>query len=102
MDQSQLRLISGFLRRRWWIIVQAVLVVGLVAGWLAYRKPERPYQATAVVQVAPNENDSPYVTNNTPFSWPRRSTSSTHRRSSSPRPRTFRMSLTSKWPAACR
>jgi len=64
VDRSQLHLVTGFLRRRWWIIAQAVVVVGLVSAFIAHREPDAPFQATATVSVRLDPNtDNSFFTN---------------------------------------
>ena len=59
MDPVSFRKFLAVLKRQWWVILQAMLVVGLAAGWQASRVPEEPYQASAsvLVRAAPDDGD---------------------------------------------
>ncbi len=54
MTQEQLRHYLSVVRRQWWLVLQAVLVVGIAAGWMASRQPASPWQASASVLVTPD------------------------------------------------
>lgn len=49
MDQDQLLTLIGILRRRGWVVAQAVLIVAGIAAVVAARAPEPPYVATATL-----------------------------------------------------
>jgi len=49
------RLLTG-LRRQWWIVAQAVVIIGLATALLTARQPERPYEATTNFLVQPDQD----------------------------------------------
>jgi polysaccharide biosynthesis transport protein len=53
MDQIQIRRLLAVLKRQWWVILQAVLIVGIAAAFLAQRAPEAPFYAEAVLAGQP-------------------------------------------------
>jgi polysaccharide biosynthesis transport protein len=59
MDPVAFRKTLAVLRRQWWVILQAVIVVGVAAGWQASRVPAEPFQASAsvLVRAAPDDTD---------------------------------------------
>lgn len=59
MDPVSFRKMLAVLKRQWWVILQAMVVVGLAAGWQASRVPEEPYEASAsvLVRAAPDDGD---------------------------------------------
>ncbi|MGD9703395.1 MAG: polysaccharide biosynthesis tyrosine autokinase [Acidimicrobiia bacterium] len=59
MDPVAFRKTLAVLKRQWWVILQAMVVVGLAAGWQASRVPAEPYQASAsvLVRAAPDDGD---------------------------------------------
>ena len=57
MDPTTLRSLLAALRRQWWVLLQAVVVVGALAGFLASRIPPNPYQAAATFLVKPDSTD---------------------------------------------
>ena len=57
MDATTLRSVLAALRRQWWVLLQAVVVVGAGAAFMASRIPPNPYQATATFLVKPDSTD---------------------------------------------
>lgn len=57
MDAVSFRKFLAILKRQWWVIVQAMIVVGVAAGWQASRTPPAPYEATVSVLVRPESED---------------------------------------------
>ena len=49
MDQAQFRRFLSVLKRQWWVIAQAVLVIAGVAALLAQRAPDAPFAAQTVL-----------------------------------------------------
>lgn len=66
MDSSNVRYLLGALRRQWWVLAQAMIVVGVVAFWATDRLPESPFEtsATLLVKGAANDNDAQLYSNN--------------------------------------
>ncbi len=57
MDPTTLRTLLAAFRRQWWVLLQAMVVVGGIAGFLASRVPPNPYQAAATFLVKPDSTD---------------------------------------------
>ncbi len=59
MDPVAFRKALAVLKRQWWVILQAMIVVGLAAGWQASRVPPEPFEASAsvLVRAAPDDTD---------------------------------------------
>jgi polysaccharide biosynthesis transport protein len=55
MDPTNLRNTLAALRRQWWVILQAIIIVAAGASWLATRVPANPYQAVATFTVKPEK-----------------------------------------------
>jgi polysaccharide biosynthesis transport protein len=56
MDPTNLRNTLAALRRQWWVILQAVVIVAAGASWLATRVPPNPFQAVATFTVKPEKS----------------------------------------------
>ncbi len=58
MDRSvAIRRVLSAAKRQWWVVLQAVVIVGLVAGWTAKQTPEKPYETNASFLVKPVASD---------------------------------------------
>ncbi len=57
MDPVSFRKALAVLKRQWWVILQAMIVVALAAGWQASRVPAAPFEAEASVLVRPATDD---------------------------------------------
>ena len=57
MDPVSFRKALAVLKRQWWVILQAMIVVALAAGWQASRVPPAPFEAEASVLVRPATDD---------------------------------------------
>ncbi len=55
MDPTNLRNAFAALRRQWWVILQAMVIVAAGASWLASRVPPNQYQAVATFFVKPEK-----------------------------------------------
>ena len=55
MDPTNLRNALGALRRQWWVILQAMVIVAAGASWLASRVPPNQYQAVSTFSVKPEK-----------------------------------------------
>lgn len=66
MDPVNVRYLLGVLRRQWWVMLQAMVIVGAAAGWATTRLPEKPYESTAtlILKGVANENDATIFVNN--------------------------------------
>ena len=59
MDGVAFRKTLAVLKRQWWVILQAMVIVGLAAGWQASKVPPEPFGASAsvLVRAAPDDGD---------------------------------------------
>ena len=59
MDSVSFRKALAVLRRQWWVVLQAMVIVGVAAGWQASRVPPEPYEASTSVllRIDPNYSD---------------------------------------------
>jgi len=59
MDPVSFRKALAVLKRQWWVILQAMVIVGVAAGWQASRVPPEPYEASTSVllRIAPDYSD---------------------------------------------
>jgi polysaccharide biosynthesis transport protein len=55
MDPTNLRNALAALRRQWWVILQAMVIVAAGASWLASRVPANDYQAVSTFTVKPEK-----------------------------------------------
>jgi polysaccharide biosynthesis transport protein len=55
MDPTNLRNALAALRRQWWVILQAMVIVAAGASWLASRVPPNQYQAVSTFTVKPEK-----------------------------------------------
>jgi polysaccharide biosynthesis transport protein len=55
MDPTNLRNALAALRRQWWVILQAMVIVAAGASWLASRVPPNDYQAVSTFTVKPEK-----------------------------------------------
>jgi polysaccharide biosynthesis transport protein len=55
MDPTNLRNALAALRRQWWVILQAMVIVAAGASWLASRVPPNQYQAVSTFSVKPEK-----------------------------------------------
>jgi polysaccharide biosynthesis transport protein len=55
MDPTNLRNALASLRRQWWVILQAMVIVAAGASWLASRVPPNQYQAVSTFSVKPEK-----------------------------------------------
>jgi polysaccharide biosynthesis transport protein len=55
MDPTNLRNALAALRRQWWVILQAMVIVAAGASWLASRVPPNRYQAVSTFSVKPEK-----------------------------------------------
>jgi polysaccharide biosynthesis transport protein len=55
MDPTNLRNALAALRRQWWVILQAMVIVAAGASWLASRVPANQYQAVSTFSVKPEK-----------------------------------------------
>ena len=64
MDPANLRNTFAALRRQWWVILQAMILVGVASGWLASRATPNAFQAVATFAVKPEKgSESPSLEN---------------------------------------
>ena len=64
MDPTNLRNALSALRRQWWVILQAIIIVAGGAGWFASRVPPNPYQAVATFLVKPEKTTEAFSLEN--------------------------------------
>ncbi|MGE0308581.1 MAG: hypothetical protein AB7Q27_22835 [Acidimicrobiia bacterium] len=51
MDPTTLRNAIGFVRRQWWVIAQAMVIVGAITAFMSTRQSEPEFEATSSVRI---------------------------------------------------
>lgn len=57
MEQVSFERLLAALRRQWWVVLQAMLVVSALAGWYTSQLPLKPYHTQTSFLVRPEVND---------------------------------------------